>query len=139
MSREIIPLPPLESARGYSPQHAAMYLDCSLPTVSLLIKGNRLPSRTLGKRRIIPGSELIRFLTGQEPVLTGDPISRVCPPWAAQAARRAVWRRHGSHSAAHCRRRRSGLEGRRYRDWHPGAASSSSPPPGNHTLQRVRR
>jgi len=75
MARDIIPLPPLEPARGYSPQHAGMYLDCSLPTVYVLIKAGRLPSRTLGKRRIIPGSELIRFLTGQEPVLAGDPIN----------------------------------------------------------------
>jgi excisionase family DNA binding protein len=75
MTRDIIPLPPIESVRGYSPQHAALYLGCSLPTVYLLIKDNRLPSRTLGKRRIIPGSELIRFITGQEPVLVGDPIT----------------------------------------------------------------
>jgi len=75
MSHEIVPLPPLESARGYSPHHASLYLDCSLPIVYALIKANRLPSRTLGKRRIIPGSELIRFLTGEEPVLAGDPIS----------------------------------------------------------------
>lgn len=75
MAREIIPLPALESARGYTPQHAALYLDCSLPTVYSLIKAGRLPSRTLGKRRIIPGSELINFLTGQKPVITGDPIT----------------------------------------------------------------
>jgi len=74
MSREIIPLPPIESVRGYTPQHAALYLDVSLPTVYALINKGRLPSRTLGKRRIIPGSELIRFLTGEEPVLKGDPI-----------------------------------------------------------------
>jgi hypothetical protein len=74
MSRDIIPLPPLESARGYSPTHSSLYLDCSLPTVYGLIKTERLASRTLGKRRIIPGSELIRFLTGAEPVMTGDPI-----------------------------------------------------------------
>lgn len=76
MTREIIPLPPLEPARGYSPQHAGLYLDCSLPTVYALLKGERLASRTLGKRRIIPGSELIRFLTGQEPVMKGDPIDK---------------------------------------------------------------
>jgi excisionase family DNA binding protein len=73
MSREIIPLPPIEPVRGYTPQHAALYLDVSLPTVYALLKG-RLPSRKLGKRRIIPGSELIRFLTGEEPLLKGDPI-----------------------------------------------------------------
>jgi excisionase family DNA binding protein len=71
---DIIPLPPLESARGYTPQHAACYLDCSVPTIYKLIGNGQLPSRKLGKRRIIPGSELIRFLTGEEPVLKGDPI-----------------------------------------------------------------
>ena len=71
---EIIPLPPLEPARGYTLQHAALYLDCSTPTVYKLIANEQLPSRKLGKRRIIPGSELIRFLTGEEPVLKGDPI-----------------------------------------------------------------
>lgn len=75
MIREIIPLPPIEAVRGYSPQHAALYLDVSVPTVYALIAKGRLPSRQLGKRRIIPGSELILFLTGQPPVLKGDPIS----------------------------------------------------------------
>jgi excisionase family DNA binding protein len=74
MARDIIPLPALEPARGYTLQHAALYLDCSLPTIYALIKGGRLPSITLGKRRIIPGSELIRFLTGQVPLLAGDPV-----------------------------------------------------------------
>jgi excisionase family DNA binding protein len=76
MPRDIIPLPPLEGARGYSPTHAALYLDCSVPTVYALLVKKRLASRLLGKRRIIPGSELIRFLTGQEPIMAGDPIDK---------------------------------------------------------------
>jgi excisionase family DNA binding protein len=82
MTREINELPPLVPARGYSPVHASLYLDCSAPTVYALISSGRLASRTLGKRRIIPGSELIRFLTGQGPVMTGDPID---PQKSAQA------------------------------------------------------
>ena len=74
MSREIIPLPPIEPVRGYTLQHAALYLDVSLPTVYSLINKGRLPTRQMGKRRIVPGSELIRFLTGEEPLLKGDPI-----------------------------------------------------------------
>ena len=74
MPRDIVPLPPVEAVRGYTPTHASLYLDVSLPTVYQLIRSGRLPSRVLGKRRIIPGSELIRFLTGQEPQLQGDPI-----------------------------------------------------------------
>ena len=71
---DIIPLPPLEPARGYTVHHAALYLDCSAPLVYQLISSGQLPSRKLGKRRIIPGSELIRFLTGEDPILKGDPI-----------------------------------------------------------------
>jgi excisionase family DNA binding protein len=71
---EIIPLPPLEPARGYSPTHAGLYLGVSTPSVYVLINSGRLPSRVIGKRRIIPGSELIKFLTGAPPVLKGDPI-----------------------------------------------------------------
>jgi excisionase family DNA binding protein len=75
MAREIIPLPPIEAVRGYTLQHIALYLDVSLPTVYSLIKKGRLPSKQIGeKRRIVPGSELIRFLNGEEPVLKGDPI-----------------------------------------------------------------
>jgi len=74
MPRDIVPLPPVEPVRGYTPQHAALYLDCSVATIYALIGKNKLPSRLLGKRRVIPGSELIRFLTGQEPILKGDPI-----------------------------------------------------------------
>jgi excisionase family DNA binding protein len=74
MSRDIIPLPPIEPVRGYSPQYAALYLGVSVPTIYALMKNDKLPSRVLGKRRIVPGSELIRFITGEEPVLKGDPI-----------------------------------------------------------------
>jgi excisionase family DNA binding protein len=74
MSREIIPLPPIEPVRGYSPAHAGLYLDVSNQTVYKLIKEGKLPSRLVGKRRVVPGSELVRFLTGQEPLLEGDPI-----------------------------------------------------------------
>jgi excisionase family DNA binding protein len=72
--REILPLPPLEPARGYTLMHACLYLDVSPPSIYRLIRNGRLPSRIIGKRRIIPGSELIRFITGQEPILKGDPI-----------------------------------------------------------------
>lgn len=74
MVREIVPLVPLEAARGYSAAHSSLYLDVSVPTVYALIKSGRLASRVIGKRRIIPGSELIRFLNGEEPTLKGDPI-----------------------------------------------------------------
>lgn len=71
---DIIPLLPLEPARGYTPQHAALYLACSVPTVYKLINSGQLPSVKLCKRRIIPGDSLIRLLNGQEQVLKGDPI-----------------------------------------------------------------
>jgi excisionase family DNA binding protein len=74
MENEIIPLPPIEPVRGYTVAHAALYLGTSAPTVYKLIAEDRLPSRKLGKRRVIPGSELIRFLTGEKPILQGDPI-----------------------------------------------------------------
>jgi excisionase family DNA binding protein len=74
MDTEIIPLPPIEPVRGYTVAHSALYLGTSHATVYKLIAANRLPSRVLGKRRVIPGSELIRFLTGEAPVLKGDPI-----------------------------------------------------------------
>ena len=72
MTRDIIPLPQIEPARGYSSQHAALYLGCSLPTLYQMIHAKRLGSRTLGKRRIIPGNELIRFLNGEPPIMTGS-------------------------------------------------------------------
>lgn len=74
MPREIIPLPPLEPHRGYSVLHAALYLDCSVPTVYGLLRDGWLASLTLGKKRILPGHELIRFLTGKDPTMAGDPI-----------------------------------------------------------------
>jgi excisionase family DNA binding protein len=74
MTKELISLPPIEAIRGYTPQHAALYLDISDVTVYKLIRLGKLPSRKLGARRIIPGSELIRFLTGHPPALRGDPI-----------------------------------------------------------------
>jgi excisionase family DNA binding protein len=74
MSHEIIPLPPIEAIRGYTVAHSALYLGTSVPTVYKILGEGRLASRKLGKRRVIPGAELIRFLKGEEPVLQGDPI-----------------------------------------------------------------
>jgi excisionase family DNA binding protein len=74
MQRDIVPLPPIEPVRGYSPAHAGLYLDVSDQTIYKLIKERKLATRVVGKRRVVPGSELIRFLTGQEPLLEGDPI-----------------------------------------------------------------
>jgi excisionase family DNA binding protein len=74
MQREIVPLPPIEPVRGYSPAHAGLYLDVSDQTVYKIIKEGKLATRVVGKRRVIPGAELIRFLTGQKPGLEGDPI-----------------------------------------------------------------
>ena len=74
MPRDVIPLPPVEEVRGYSVQHAALYLDTSPMGVYKLISEGKLATRKVGKRRIVPGSELIRFLTGKEPVMQGDPI-----------------------------------------------------------------
>jgi hypothetical protein len=74
MFREIPPLLPIEPIRGYTPVHSALYLGCSQPGVYKLINEGRLQTRLIGKRRVIPGSELIRFITGKGPVIAGDPI-----------------------------------------------------------------
>jgi hypothetical protein len=74
MSLDIIPLPPLEATRGYSVTHATLYLDTSAPGIYHLIRTGLLASRKIGKRRIIPGSEIIRFLAGAPPTAVGDPI-----------------------------------------------------------------
>lgn len=74
MTKELVPLPPVEATRGYSVVHCTLYLDCSVPTIYNLIKSGRLGSRKLGKKRIVPGAEIIRFLSGHAPLMQGDPI-----------------------------------------------------------------
>ena len=71
---DIVPLPPVEPARGYTVTHATLYLDTSAPGIYRLIREGQLATRKIGKRRIIPGSEIIRFLAGAPPVAVGDPI-----------------------------------------------------------------
>lgn len=71
---DIAPLPPVEPTRGYSVAHVALYLDTSPPSIYHLIRQGLLVSRKIGKRRIISGAELIRFLSGAPVTEAGDPI-----------------------------------------------------------------
>jgi Helix-turn-helix domain len=74
MHSDIVPLPPVEATRGYSVNHSSLYLGTSPPGVYTLLREGKLVSRTIGKRRIIPGSEIIRFLAGGPVMAVGDPI-----------------------------------------------------------------
>jgi excisionase family DNA binding protein len=71
---DIIPLPPIEAVRAYSISHAALYLNCSIPSIYVLLHGGLLRSVTIGKRRVIPGAALIEFLEGKKPERASDPI-----------------------------------------------------------------
>jgi excisionase family DNA binding protein len=51
-----------------------MYLGVSPPGVYNLIREGKIASRAVGKRRVISGADITRFLTGEEPQTHGDPI-----------------------------------------------------------------
>jgi excisionase family DNA binding protein len=54
-----------------SKREAAEALGCSVRTIENLIARKQLASRRLGKRRMIPSSEVIRIARHDTPVITG--------------------------------------------------------------------
>jgi excisionase family DNA binding protein len=60
MSTKQIPVAPLDPLRRYSIDHALLYLGVSRAQVYKEIKANKLATIKDGRRRYIPGSEIVR-------------------------------------------------------------------------------